>query len=264
MRVYGVLAVVLGAVLTAPMHSQDPEASGARPGDLATVEHTDRDWYTNLLWLGGRKCLLLAHTGTLFSVFVPDFHKADLVPIGPPVVAFIHKELEAESLPLDRFGVLDSGSITLASTESRTVLGYMNEMHGSVTTRLPSPAAWPNAMPRSSIASSGGNCTFPGGLLGTSSQSSWPRDHRHKTPPSAAASSSGCRLTPPSPHEFTCPSPVGMRGPRPSARGREHFWALETPEPRLPRSLRAKLTSSDLGRLDGHSIPLFARSQRVR
>jgi hypothetical protein len=43
-------------------------------------------------------------------------------------VAFIHKELEAESLPLDRFGVLDSRSIKLAKTESRTVLGYMNEM----------------------------------------------------------------------------------------------------------------------------------------
>lgn len=93
-----------------------------------TFEHTDQDWYANLLWLGGRKCLLLAHAGTLFSAFVPDIHKADLVPIGPSVVAFIHKELEAESLPLDRFGLLGSGSLGLAKTESRTVLGYMNEM----------------------------------------------------------------------------------------------------------------------------------------
>jgi hypothetical protein len=100
----------------------------ASQGDLVTVEHTDQDWYANLLWLDGRKCLLLAHTGTLFSAFVPDIHKADLVPMGAPVVAFIHTELEAESLPLDRFGVLDSRSISLARTESRTVLGYMNEM----------------------------------------------------------------------------------------------------------------------------------------
>jgi hypothetical protein len=101
---------------------------GARSGDLVTVEHSDQDWYANLLWLDGRKCLLFAHAGTLFSAFVPDIHKADLVPIGPSVVAFIHRELEAESLPLDRFGVLDSRSIELAKTESRTVLGYMNEM----------------------------------------------------------------------------------------------------------------------------------------
>jgi uncharacterized protein DUF6933 len=92
------------------------------------VEHNDQDWYANLLWLDSRKCLLLTHTGTLFSAFAPDIHKADLVPIGPSVVAFIHKELEAESLPLDRFGVLDSRSIELAKTVSRTVLSYMNEM----------------------------------------------------------------------------------------------------------------------------------------
>jgi hypothetical protein len=38
------------------------------------------------------------------------------------------EELEAEGFPLDRLGALDSGSIALAKTESRTVLGYMNEM----------------------------------------------------------------------------------------------------------------------------------------
>lgn len=101
---------------------------GARPRDLVTIEPSDADWYANLLWLDGRKCLLLVHTGTLFSVFVPDIHKADLVPIGPWVVGFIRTELEAESFPLDRLGVLDSRSIALAKTESRSVLGYMNEM----------------------------------------------------------------------------------------------------------------------------------------
>src|SRR6266571_3311020 len=101
---------------------------GARPKDPVTVEPSDEDWYANLLWLDGRKCLLLAHAGTLFSVFVRDIRKADLMPIGPSVVSFIHEELEAESVPLDRLGALDFGSIALAKTESRTVLGYMNEM----------------------------------------------------------------------------------------------------------------------------------------
>jgi len=83
-----------------PLHRQDAEALlGARPGNLVRVEHTDQDWYANLLWLDRRKCLLLAHAGTLFSAFVPDVHKADLVPIGPSVVAFIRKELEAEGPP---------------------------------------------------------------------------------------------------------------------------------------------------------------------
>jgi hypothetical protein len=101
---------------------------GARPRDLVTIEPSDGDWYSNLLWLDARKCLLFAHAGTLFSVFVPDIRKSDLMPIGPSVVRFIHEELEAESFPLDRLGALDSRSIALAKTESRTVLGYMNEM----------------------------------------------------------------------------------------------------------------------------------------
>jgi hypothetical protein len=101
---------------------------GARSRDLVTIEPSDEAWYASLLWLEGRKCLLIAHAGTLFSVFVPDIRKADLMPIGPSVVRFIHKELEAESFPLDRLGALDSRSIALAKTESRTVLGYMNEM----------------------------------------------------------------------------------------------------------------------------------------
>jgi hypothetical protein len=45
---------------------------GARPRDLVTIEPSDEDWYSNLLWLDARKCLLFAHAGTLFSVFVPD------------------------------------------------------------------------------------------------------------------------------------------------------------------------------------------------
>ena len=100
----------------------------ARPRDLVTIEPSGQDWYANLLWLDDRKCLLLAHAGTLFSVFVPDIGKADVVPIGPSVVGFIQRELEVESLPLDRLGALDSRSFALAKTDSRTVLGYMNEM----------------------------------------------------------------------------------------------------------------------------------------
>ncbi len=101
---------------------------GARPRDLVRIEPSGQDWYANLLWLDARKCLLLAHAGTLFSVFVPDIRKSDLMPIGPSVVRFIHTELEAESFPLDRLGALDSRPVAWAKTESRTVLGYMNEM----------------------------------------------------------------------------------------------------------------------------------------
>jgi hypothetical protein len=33
---------------------------------------SDADFYANLLWIDGRKCLLITHTGTLFWIFVSD------------------------------------------------------------------------------------------------------------------------------------------------------------------------------------------------
>ena len=101
---------------------------GAREKDLASLEPSDVDWYANLLWLDRRKCLLLAHAGTLFAVFVADVRKADLLPLGSLAVRLIQRELRVEGLPLDTFGDLDLNSVHLAKTASRKVLGYMNEI----------------------------------------------------------------------------------------------------------------------------------------
>jgi len=95
---------------------------------MVVVEHSDEDWYANLLWLEGKRCLLVAHARTLFSVFVPRVRKADLVPIGASLVTLIQRELGAEGLPLDQLGVLDPRSVALAKTASRSVLGYVNDM----------------------------------------------------------------------------------------------------------------------------------------
>jgi hypothetical protein len=101
---------------------------GARDKDLAAPAPSDGDWYANLLWLDRRKCLLLAHAGTLFSVFVADVRKADLLPLRSLVVRLIQRELRSEGLPLDSFGNLDLSSVELARTASRNVLGYMNDI----------------------------------------------------------------------------------------------------------------------------------------
>ena len=42
----------------------------------------DGDWYINLICLERRKCLLITHAGSLFTVFAADVRKADLVPLG--------------------------------------------------------------------------------------------------------------------------------------------------------------------------------------
>jgi len=55
---------------------------GGRSVDLNEVPPADDDWYLNLLWIERQKCLLLTHTGTLFSVFRAGVRSADLRPLG--------------------------------------------------------------------------------------------------------------------------------------------------------------------------------------
>jgi hypothetical protein len=101
---------------------------GGRAVALTESRPTDDDWYMNVLWVDRKKCLLLTHAGTLFSVFVPGVLKADLRPIGPYIVNVIEAGLRSESLPADALGRLDPDAVRLAKTVSRSTLGFMNDM----------------------------------------------------------------------------------------------------------------------------------------
>ncbi len=101
---------------------------GGRAITLSELPSTDDDWYVNLLWIDRQKCLLLTHSGTLFSVFRAGVRSADLRPIGNYLVAAIETELRAESLPTDTFSELQPDGVRLAKTASRSTLGFMNEM----------------------------------------------------------------------------------------------------------------------------------------
>lgn len=91
------------------------------------VEVSAQDWYANLLWIERRKCLLLTHAATMFSVFIPDVRAPELRPPGPLAVAHIHDALRAENLPAAALGPLDADDVTVAPTADRRVLGTMND-----------------------------------------------------------------------------------------------------------------------------------------
>jgi hypothetical protein len=102
---------------------------------LATVTAVDpalvadaEDWYGNLLWFDRRKCLLLTHAGTLFSIFEADVRAADLRDTHRLVASLIGRELAAEGLPTTTFGTLEEQELIVARTADRTVLGCMNDM----------------------------------------------------------------------------------------------------------------------------------------
>ena len=104
------------------------KAIGAKPAWLAETPPSDHDWYANLLWITGRKCVLLTHACTLFSVFSPDVSVSDLHPFGGFVVPAVSSALQSEGLPVTTFGLLDAEDVAIAKTASRSVLGCMNDL----------------------------------------------------------------------------------------------------------------------------------------
>jgi len=94
----------------------------------AIGEACEQDWYAHLIRIDRRKCLLVTHVGTLFSVFMPNVTAAGLRPIGPPVVSAIQAALQAEHLPIDTLGELDPWQVAVAKTADRRILGTINDL----------------------------------------------------------------------------------------------------------------------------------------
>jgi hypothetical protein len=89
-----------------------------KPAQLAEDPADEEDWYANLLQLDGRKCLLITHAGTLFTVFEPDVRAAGIRDTGQFVTGLVSRELQREGLPADTFGDLDAASVAIAKTAS--------------------------------------------------------------------------------------------------------------------------------------------------
>jgi hypothetical protein len=100
------------------------------PSSLADPppEPDPEDWYGNLLWSERRKCLLLTHSATLFTIFEPDVAASDLRATAGTVFGLIQRELRGEDLPPHTFGDHTGEQVLLARTADRSVLGCMNDM----------------------------------------------------------------------------------------------------------------------------------------
>jgi hypothetical protein len=101
---------------------------GGQSVALIDTPPTGDDWYANLLWVDRRKCLVVAHAGTLFALFVADIRVNDLRPFERLIVELLTGALLEEGLPSDALGRLEPNEVRLAKTSSRHVLGVMNQM----------------------------------------------------------------------------------------------------------------------------------------
>ncbi|MGH9106152.1 MAG: DUF6933 domain-containing protein [Acidimicrobiales bacterium] len=99
-----------------------------RPEDLADRDHDDADWYANLLAFDRRKCLLLTHAGSLFTIFEPDLPAAELRSTHDLVIGLVERELLAEGLRPGTLGDQPGEPLRYARTADRSVLGCMNDM----------------------------------------------------------------------------------------------------------------------------------------
>jgi hypothetical protein len=98
------------------------------PTRVADPAPDDEDWYANLLWFDRRKCLLLTHAATLFSIFEADVTAADLRATRHLLTHLIERELAREGLPSTMFADLLREEVVIAKTADRSVLGCMNDM----------------------------------------------------------------------------------------------------------------------------------------
>lgn len=99
-----------------------------RPEQLASPDPDPEDWYANLSVFDGRKCLLLTHAESLFTIFEPDVRAARLRATHQLVTQLIERELLSEGLPRSAFGNLEDQPLGIAKTADRRVLGCMNDM----------------------------------------------------------------------------------------------------------------------------------------
>jgi hypothetical protein len=100
---------------------------GGKPTLVESAPNHD-DWYANVVFVEGKKCVLLTHVGTLFFPVSLDVEVGLLRPVGGFVYTQIGRALEREGLPRDALAPIDDKDVSLARTADRSVLGSMNDM----------------------------------------------------------------------------------------------------------------------------------------
>ena len=102
--------------------------------DLTIIENQSsngklEDWYANLIYIDGKKCLLLVESESLYSLLLPNFKKSDMENIESIFKNHLIKALSRINIGQDRIEEIfeRSGKIQYTTTQSRSILGSMNE-----------------------------------------------------------------------------------------------------------------------------------------
>ena len=97
--------------------------------DITSDDNIFSEWYANLIYIEGKKCILFTESKTLYSILLPDIKKADIIDIGEIFYNQLHKSFLhigiKEELIIKM--VLNPKEIYYTKTQSMSILGSMNE-----------------------------------------------------------------------------------------------------------------------------------------
>lgn len=103
---------------------------GEKPQVLDTQSNLLASWHGNIFNIGRRKCLLITHTQSLYSIFFYGITKKDL-----PLLLEMMRDRVVELMRQDNFTLQELSmmresfaDINYTKTSSRSVLGSMNDM----------------------------------------------------------------------------------------------------------------------------------------
>ena len=88
------------------------------------------DWHANLLWVDRKKCVLFANNQTLYSFFLPLMKKPILENFEVVFRLGLFKSLMTEGFaePQVEYVLREHQHIVIARTNSRSILGSMNDL----------------------------------------------------------------------------------------------------------------------------------------
>ena len=87
-------------------------------------------WHANLFLVERRKCVLVTHDSTLFTIFIPFLKKPDFKQFNITLGQNLFKNLLYEEFPQTQFEIVlsECEESKFAKTNNRSVLGSMNEL----------------------------------------------------------------------------------------------------------------------------------------
>ena len=96
------------------------------------------NWYANLLLIDRRKCVLLTHQSTLYSVFIPGLKKPDFMHFPEVIGQNVFKNLLQEEIPQEKLELVlnEFQTISYTKTSNRSVLGAMNDLTFQINYRV--------------------------------------------------------------------------------------------------------------------------------